>query len=348
MVDVNTPGAVAGHSAGLAIIFAAKSDAKDRPRMIKVPKRNIRRAGARMMKVRTRPQVKAVRVKGQLKCDICLGIIKPDLPSVLCGCGKQFHNSCAMRVEKCPICGRVLGYSAQRPHVVASDVPVVKSVPLSREDKLLLLEERFLLGEITERTYLGLKEQIGKAPETAVFCNVCGRRLLDGETCDCTAFKRTLQCPECGSTLSEEDQFCNRCGVVFSTDFPSTLFQCSACGRIVSEEEQTCACGARLVGEGNMICPKCAKEVPETSMTCPNCGESFIELISECPACGRRVDRDAFACLCGVIFSDRAGGAKCSICGEQVELTDMFCGRCGARFGDQPRLEGKVERKVRK
>lgn len=333
---------------GLAFLFAARKDVKDRPRMIKVPKGRIRRAGARMMKVRTRPQVKAVRVKGQLKCDICLGLIKPDLPSVLCGCGKQFHNSCAMRVEMCPICGRELGYSAQRPHVIASEMPVIKSVPLSREDKLLLLEERFLLGEISERTYLSLKEQIGKAPETATFCSICGRRLLDGESCDCAAFKRILQCPECGSNLSEEDLFCRRCGVVFSTDFSSALFQCSACGRIVSEDERSCTCGVRLVGEGNMICPKCAKEIPETSMTCPHCGESFVELVSECPACGRRVDKDAFACLCGVIFSDRVGGAECSICGGQVEISDRFCGKCGARFGDEPRLEGKVERKVRK
>lgn len=329
-------------------LFAAKEDLKKTPRMIKVPKGRFRRAGARKMKMRTRPQIKAVRVKGQIKCDICLGMIKPDLPSVLCGCGKQFHNSCAMRVERCPMCGKELGYSSQRPHVVASEMPAIKPVPLSREDKLLLLEERFLLGEITERTYLGMKEQIGRAPETATFCSICGRRLLEGDTCDCTLFRRTLQCPECGSNLSEEDQFCRRCGVVFSTDFSSSLYQCSACGRIVSDDERTCSCGARLVGEGNMLCPKCGKEIPDTSMACPSCGESFVELVSECPACGRRVDKDAFACLCGVIFSDRVGGAECSICGGEVELTDKFCGKCGARFADEPRLEGKVERKVRK
>ncbi len=329
------------------LLFAGRPE-KDRPRMVKVPKGQIRRSGTRLMKKRTRPQVKAVRVKGQIKCDICLGMIKPDLPSVLCGCGKQFHNSCAMRVEKCPICGKELGYSSQKPHVVDSEIPVIRSVPLSREDKLLLLEERFLLGEITERTYLSMKESISKAPETATFCSICGRRLIDDETCDCTLFKRILQCPECGSNLSEEDQFCRRCGVVFSTDFSKALFQCSACGRMVSEDEKSCSCGVRLVGEGNMICPKCSKEVPQTAMSCPGCGESFVELVSECPACGRRVDKDAFACLCGVIFSDRVGAAECSICGAKVELTDKFCGKCGARFADEPRLEGKIERKVRK
>lgn len=318
------------------------------PRMIKVPKGQKRRAAARKVKMRTRPQVKAVKVSGQLKCDICLGVIKKDLPSVLCGCGKQFHNSCAMRVSTCPICGKELGYTAQRPHVVDSVMPIIRPVPLSKEDKLLLLEERFLLGEMSERTYLSMKEKVQSAPETATFCSVCGRRLLDGETCDCTLFKRVLQCPECGTKLGEEDQFCRKCGVVFSTDFKKLLFQCPECGMIVAEDERACSCGVLLVGQGNMICPKCSREIPETSTACPNCGEPLVETVSECPACGRRVDKNAFECECGVIFSDRVAAAECSVCGEPVNLEDMFCPGCGAKFGDEPRLEGKLERKVRR
>lgn len=316
--------------------------------MIKVPKGQKRRAAARKMKMRTRPQVKAVKIAGQVKCDICLGVIKRDLPSVLCGCGKQFHNSCAMRVETCPICGKELGYSMQKPHVVDSASPVIKPMPLSKEDKLLLLEERFLLGEITERTYLSIKDQVQKAPDMAVFCSICGRRLLEGESCDCTFSKKALQCPECGENLSEGDEFCRKCGVVFSTDFAKDLFQCPQCGRIVSEDERACACGVLLVGQGNMICPKCGKEIPESSTECSNCHEVFVELISECPACGRRVGRDAFECECGVVFSDRVAGAECSECGSAIDIADKFCPSCGARFGEEPRLEGKVERKVRR
>ncbi len=331
------------------ILMAASARSRSRgPRMIKVPKGQIRRAASRRMRVRTRPQVKAVRVKDQTKCDICLGVIKRDLPSVLCGCGKQFHNSCAMRAGRCPICARELGYTAQRPHVVFSEMPALRSVPLSKDDKLLLLEERFLLGELTERTYLAMKEQVQRAPDAATFCSICGRRLLDGEGCDCTFYKSSLQCPECGVTLSDEDMFCSRCGVVFSTDFSKDLFQCPECGRVVAGDEKTCACGALLVGEGNMICPRCGKEIPETSTACGLCGMPLIELISECPACGRRVERDAFDCLCGVVFSDRVTGAECSECGGSVAVSDVFCPICGARFGDSPRLEKKLERKVRK
>lgn len=336
-----------GPSLTAFVALSARTRA-NKPRMIKVPKGQIRRAAARRMKVRTRPQVKALRMKDRTKCDICLGVIKKELPSVLCGCGKQFHNSCAMRVEICPICGRELGYTAQKPHVTYSEMPLVRSVPLSKDDKLLLLEERFLLGEITEKVYLIMKEEVRSAPDAATFCSICGRRLLDGESCDCTFYKSSLQCPECAATLGEEDMFCSRCGVVFSTDFSEDLFQCPECGRIVAGDEKSCACGVLLVGEGNMLCPHCGKETPETSTACENCGASLIELISECPACGRRVDRDAFDCQCGVVFSDRVTGAECSDCGGIVNIDDVFCPVCGARFADSPRLEEKLERKVRK
>ena len=316
-------------------------------RLIKVPKGQKRRAASRRMRVHTHPQVKAVRVKGQTKCDVCLGVIKRDLPSVLCGCGKQYHNSCAVRVVNCPVCGRELGFSKLKPHVVDSEMPMIRSVPLSKEDKLLLLEERFLLGDMTERTYLSMKEQVAAAPDGARFCSVCGRRLIHGEDCDCTMYERSLQCPECGNLLGEDDQFCNRCGVVFSTDFRLDLYQCPECGRVVSEGQTSCACGVLLVGEGNMICPGCGAEIEESSSACPVCGKSLVEDITECPACGRRVDRDAFACLCGIVFSDRVSGAECSLCGSAVEMLDRFCPKCGARFADEPRLEGKLQRKIK-
>jgi predicted amidophosphoribosyltransferase len=59
------------------------------------------------------------------------------------------------------------------------------------------------------------------------------------------------------------------------------------------------------------------------------------------------VSKDAFTCECGVVFSDRVAGAECSECGASVELEDQFCPECGARFADEPTLEGKLERRVR-
>ncbi|UCE91277.1 MAG: hypothetical protein JSV90_07660 [Methanobacteriota archaeon] len=318
-----------------------------RPRLVKIAKCMMRRAASRRVKMETRPQVKAIRIRGDAKCAICLGMIKRDLPSVICACGERFHNTCAARTGTCPDCGKQLWCARQKPHVVDSSVPTVKPMRLSKEDKLFLLEERFLLGDITERTYFELRDQVRDAPETAFFCNACGRRLLDGDSCDCTTALAESQCPECGSTLSGKDMFCRTCGVVFAEDFPEDLFQCPECSRIVSESEGQCECGALLVGEGSMICPGCGAEIPESTSECPICGHLFIEEICECPACGRRVDRDACLCECGVVFSDGAVGAECSECGTSVGLEDVFCPRCGARFSDSQGTEEKLERVVR-
>ncbi len=320
---------------------------RERPRLVAVPKGSLIRAAVRKMRIHTRPQVKAVRVKGQAKCGICLGVIKSDLPSVTCDCGNLYHNSCAIRMRTCPACDSALEYTKPKPHVVDSEMPPVKPARLTKRDRLFLLDERFLLGEITERTYLSVRDEVNRAADDAVFCDACGKRLLEDETCDCVLHGRELQCPECGSRLSEEDQFCRRCGVLFSADFSKGLFQCPECGRIVSEDEGQCECGVLLVGEGKIICPECGADVAETALECPVCNRPFVEEISECPACGRRVDKDAFSCECGVIFSDRVGGVECSECGAEVTLSDRFCPECGARFADELWLEGKVERKVR-
>lgn len=45
------------------------------------------------------------------KCIVCLGVIKPTLPTVECSCGKKFHDSCAGRVDKCPVCNTNLKLS---------------------------------------------------------------------------------------------------------------------------------------------------------------------------------------------------------------------------------------------
>ena len=199
------------------------------PRMVAIPKGSLIRAAARRMRIRTRPRVKAVRLKGRAKCGICLGMIKEGLPSVACACENQYHNSCAARTVTCPACDAELNCSRQKPHVVDSDMPRIKPERLSKKDRLFLLEERFLLGEITERTYLAMRKEVGEAPETAMFCDACGRRLLNEEECDCTLYEREFQCPECGSKLSDEEMFCRQCGVVFSSDFCDDLFQCPEC-----------------------------------------------------------------------------------------------------------------------
>ena len=52
------------------------------------------------------------------RCNICLGYIKTGLPLITCVCSKNYHISCASRVEECPICQHnMLDYFKKRPIV---------------------------------------------------------------------------------------------------------------------------------------------------------------------------------------------------------------------------------------
>ncbi|MEM2899235.1 MAG: hypothetical protein QXT63_00430, partial [Thermoplasmata archaeon] len=39
-----------------------------------------------------------------IRCAICFGHVKPGLAVRICGCGKKFHETCAVRVGECPSC----------------------------------------------------------------------------------------------------------------------------------------------------------------------------------------------------------------------------------------------------
>ncbi|MFQ5909944.1 MAG: hypothetical protein ACE5IJ_04390, partial [Thermoplasmata archaeon] len=44
----------------------------------------------------------------EAKCGVCRGTIKKGFPMIVCPCGREFHDTCAGRVEKCPECGTSL------------------------------------------------------------------------------------------------------------------------------------------------------------------------------------------------------------------------------------------------
>ncbi len=51
---------------------------------------------------RERPQKRVL--PESTRCNICLGYIKTGLPLITCVCSKNYHISCASRVEECPMC----------------------------------------------------------------------------------------------------------------------------------------------------------------------------------------------------------------------------------------------------
>ena len=283
-------------------------------------------------RIHPRPISIVSRIEGAKKCSICLGIIKRELKGIDCVCGSSFHHSCALRVGICPICNEQIEIPESiMPALDEPSSDPIRSMPLSREDRFFLLEDRLLSGEIDRESYARLKKEILTTMPEPIFCANCGSKMYPGEKCQCID-DAEQKCPECGKTIAQGDDFCRSCGIILSEDFNEALYQCSACGRIVSANERICTCGATLFDPGDSMCPECGHPVPPISETCPNCGRIRIINLLECPSCGREVDTDDFECDCGVIFQDRIERVECPECSKEVGLEDQFCKSCGVQF----------------
>ena len=218
----------------------------------------VRRGGSKRtvvtQRIRQRPISIVSRIEGAKKCSICLGIIKRDLTSIDCDCGSSFHHSCAIRVGICPICSSAIDIpQSAQPTLDEPSTEPIRAMPLSREDRLFLLEDRLLSGEIDKDEYARLKHEILTNLPEPVFCANCGTKLFPGEKCQCMDAEAS-RCPECGKHIEPAESFCRSCGLVLSEDFNEPLYQCSACGRIVSANERVCTCGAALFDPGDSIC----------------------------------------------------------------------------------------------
>ncbi|MDP7265229.1 MAG: RING-H2 finger protein, partial [Candidatus Thermoplasmatota archaeon] len=87
---------------------------------------------------RERPQKRVL--PESTRCNICLGYIKTGLPLITCVCSKNYHISCASRVEQCPMCNHdMLDYEDNRPEEKA----------LATEDMDNVIDDIFK-GEIEE------------------------------------------------------------------------------------------------------------------------------------------------------------------------------------------------------
>jgi uncharacterized membrane protein len=116
-----------------------------------------------------------------VSCGICLGTIKAGLMAIKCKCGKLYHESCGVRVGECPKCDRK--FKLEKLAKVEEEMKELEEFEeseLSTEDyekkkeekekaereriaKIIRgLEERLANGEISESTYLMLREKYEK------------------------------------------------------------------------------------------------------------------------------------------------------------------------------------------
>lgn len=73
-------------------------------------------------------------------------------------------------------------------------------------------------------------------------------------------------CVRCGSSLTEEDVYCRKCGLKVDRSL-----KCSACGEKLAEDDIFCRkCGNQA--KNAYACPKCDEMVSEDAPICPKCG----------------------------------------------------------------------------
>lgn len=56
------------------------------------------------MKTPKDDKIKIISEKTEIRCEICLGMLKKDVKIKECKCGRIYHESCAIRVKSCPYC----------------------------------------------------------------------------------------------------------------------------------------------------------------------------------------------------------------------------------------------------
>lgn len=115
-------------------------------------------------------------------CGVCLGAIKTGLMAIKCKCGKYYHESCGVRVGECPRCDRkfLIEKLAKLKDDEFKDMEELEESDLSPEEyekqkeekkkkereriaKLISgLEDRLANGEISESTYIMLREKYEK------------------------------------------------------------------------------------------------------------------------------------------------------------------------------------------
>jgi hypothetical protein len=131
-------------------------------------------------KEETTPEL--IKIDKSIPCNICLGIIKTGLMAIKCKCKKFYHESCGVRVGECPNCSRRFKLEKlaklkddeveSLQELEESDLSPKEFEKKKKADEkterkkfariLSKLEERLAEGEISESTYLMLREKYEK------------------------------------------------------------------------------------------------------------------------------------------------------------------------------------------
>jgi hypothetical protein len=224
-----------------------------------------------------------------------MGVIKHGIAMFVCNCRKVYHVSCGNRLGECPNCSTslsedmIVGEDKEEEEVeVDYDSLALPKLRLTPEDKLELLDERLILGDVSEDVYKGLKAKYEKEMESGAEtegdelykCPSCGRVVDKGaERCSCGVVftqKEGFLCPECKRVVPFDSETCKHCGVRFSD---SEQFSCPSCGRYLGWGVKQCSCGTVFSDElvEGFNCPSCGKFLKSDATICDSCGTTFTD-----------------------------------------------------------------------
>lgn len=112
-----------------------------------------------------------------------------------------------------------------------------------------------------------------KIPAESVFCTGCGYRLIPEPP-----VPQGPVCANCGTALSEGQNFCFNCGAKVETPVEETpaVNQCANCGNVLPDGAAFCVhCGTPVGGvqtPAKRLCVNCGGEVPDGAVFCILCG----------------------------------------------------------------------------
>lgn len=114
-----------------------------------------------------------------------------------------------------------------------------------------------------------------KIPAESVFCTGCGNRMIPEPP---APQPQGLVCVNCGTALSEGQNFCFNCGAKVETpkEEAPAVNQCANCGNQLPDGAAFCVhCGTPVGGvqaPAKRLCVNCGGEVPEGAVFCILCG----------------------------------------------------------------------------
>jgi len=178
-------------------------------------------------------------------------------------------------------------------------------------------------------------------PVASLFCYKCGKVFKPSNSANQSA------CPFCGSEVSGDAEYCEKCGNRLITPTPVEAVSPTVQESALISETDIPAEPPQLeepqeTKPETKICRFCGAEMRASAHFCRNCGKSETEQDNSaeeqtpastkfCGFCGAEIPADNR--FCGMCGKEMPTEKICAKCGAVIPPENNFCGKCGAKYG---------------